>query len=35
VRENWELEGRDDPHIDHVTDNLVEFLVTLNTGLRL
>jgi putative hydrolase of the HAD superfamily len=35
VRENWELEGRDDPHIDHVTDNLVEFLVALNTTLRL
>jgi len=35
VRENWELEGRDDPHIDHVTDNLVEFLVALKTELRL
>jgi len=26
VRENWELEGRDDPHIDHVTDDLTGFL---------
>ena len=25
-RESWELEGRDDPHVDHVTDNLVGFL---------
>ncbi len=25
-REDWELEGRDEPHIDHVTDNLVAFL---------
>jgi putative hydrolase of the HAD superfamily len=25
-RENWELEGRDAPHVDHVTDNLVGFL---------
>jgi putative hydrolase of the HAD superfamily len=25
-REDWELEGRDDPHIDHVTDNLTRFL---------
>ena len=25
-RESWELEGRDDPHVDHVTDNLVAFL---------
>jgi putative hydrolase of the HAD superfamily len=25
-REDWELAGRDDPHIDHVTDNLVGFL---------
>jgi putative hydrolase of the HAD superfamily len=25
-REDWELEGRDDPHVDHVTDNLVGFL---------
>src|SRR5690554_7462472 len=22
VREDWELSGRDDPHVDHVTDDL-------------
>jgi putative hydrolase of the HAD superfamily len=25
-REDWELAGRDEPHVDHVTDNLVSFL---------
>ncbi len=25
-REAWELEGRDDPHVDHVTDDLCGFL---------
>jgi putative hydrolase of the HAD superfamily len=25
-REDWELAGRDAPHVDHVTDNLVRFL---------
>jgi putative hydrolase of the HAD superfamily len=25
-REDWELEGRDDPHVDHVTDDLSGFL---------
>jgi putative hydrolase of the HAD superfamily len=25
-REQWELEGRDAPHVDHVTDDLVGFL---------
>jgi len=25
-RESWELEGRDDPHVDHVTDDLTGFL---------
>jgi len=25
-REGWELEGRDAPHVDHVTDDLVSFL---------
>ena len=25
-REEWELEGRDAPHVDHVTDDLVAFL---------
>ena len=27
-REDWELEGRDEPHVDHVTDDLVAFLET-------
>ena len=26
LREDWELEGRDAPHVDHVTDDLVGFL---------
>jgi putative hydrolase of the HAD superfamily len=26
VREDWELEGRDDPSVDHVTDDLTGFL---------
>jgi len=26
VREDWELEGRDAVHVDHVTDNLTGFL---------
>jgi putative hydrolase of the HAD superfamily len=26
LREAWELEGRDDDHVDYVTDNLVGFL---------
>jgi len=26
VREDWELAGRDDPHVDYVTDDLTEFL---------
>ena len=25
-REDWELEGRDEPHVDHVTDDLTGFL---------
>ncbi len=25
-RETWELEGKDDPHVDHVTDDLAAFL---------
>jgi FMN phosphatase YigB (HAD superfamily) len=25
-REDWELEGREAPHVDHVTDDLVGFL---------
>ena len=28
-REGWELEGRDAPHVDHVTDDLVAFLETI------
>jgi len=28
IREGWELEGRDSPHIDHVTDDLTAFLRT-------
>ncbi len=27
-REAWELQGRDDPHIDHVTDDLTGFLAS-------
>src|ERR1051326_6799151 len=26
LREDWELAGRDEPHVDHVTDDLAEFL---------
>jgi putative hydrolase of the HAD superfamily len=33
-RETWELQGRDDPHIDHVTDNLTEFLRSVLRGPR-
>lgn len=29
IREDWEMEGRDAPHVDHVTDNLTGFLVKL------
>jgi putative hydrolase of the HAD superfamily len=28
VREDWEMEGRDAHHVDHVTDNLAGFLKT-------
>jgi len=28
-REDWELEGREAPHVDHVTDNLAGFLQAL------
>ena len=31
-REGWELEGRDAPHIDHVTDNLATFLAAISAG---
>jgi len=30
VREDWELEGRSDPHVDYVTDDLTGFLVKVN-----
>lgn len=29
VREDWEMEGRDAPHVDHITDNLTGFLAKL------
>jgi putative hydrolase of the HAD superfamily len=29
VREDWELEGRGAPHVDHVTDDLAGFLATI------
>ncbi|MGB3487404.1 MAG: pyrimidine 5'-nucleotidase [Xanthobacteraceae bacterium] len=29
VREDWEMEGHDAPHVDHVTDNLTGFLAKL------
>ena len=32
VREDWELEGRDDPYVDHVTDDLTGFLRGLVKG---
>ena len=32
VREDWELEGRDDPSVDHVTDDLTGFLQGLAKG---
>ena len=28
-REGWELEGRDAPHVDYVTDDLAKFLATI------
>src|SRR5262249_1898522 len=31
-REDWELAGRDAPHVDHVTDDLVRFLEGLMAG---
>lgn len=32
VREDWELEGRDAAHVDHVTDDLTGFLKTLSAA---
>ena len=34
-REDWELEGRDAAHVDYVTENLVDFIETLTSSLRL
>ncbi len=31
-REDWELEGRNDPHVDHVTDDLSDFLQRIIAG---
>lgn len=33
IRETWELQGRDEPHIDHVTDDLTGFLATTLRGI--
>jgi putative hydrolase of the HAD superfamily len=30
LREEWELEGRNAPHVDHVTDDLTGFLRTIS-----
>ena len=32
VREDWELEGRDADHVDHVTDDLTGFLQGLSAA---
>ena len=32
VREDWELEGHDAVHVDHVTDDLTGFLQRLNAA---
>jgi putative hydrolase of the HAD superfamily len=32
VREDWEMEGRDAAHVDHVTDDLTGFLEALNAA---
>jgi putative hydrolase of the HAD superfamily len=34
VRESWELEGRDAPHVDHVTDDIVGFIEKLAPALK-
>ena len=31
-RQDWELSGRDAPHVDHVTDDLAGFLDTIVRG---
>lgn len=33
-REGWELEGRDDPHVDYVTDDLAGFLGRINPAAK-
>ncbi len=33
LREDWELTGRDAPHVDHVTDDLAGFLRSIAAGL--
>jgi putative hydrolase of the HAD superfamily len=35
LREGWELEGREAPHVDHVTDNIVGFIEALASTIRL
>ena len=35
VREGWELEGRDAPHVDYVTGNIVCFINELGASIRL
>jgi putative hydrolase of the HAD superfamily len=34
-REDWELSGRDAPYVDFVTENIVRFIETLYSTLRL
>jgi putative hydrolase of the HAD superfamily len=34
LREDWELAGRDAPHVDHVTDDLAAFLTTIAAARR-
>jgi putative hydrolase of the HAD superfamily len=34
-REQWELEGRDAAHVDHVTENIEGFIEALLADLRL
>jgi len=33
-REDWELAGRDEPHVDHVTDDLTAFLSAIAADMR-
>jgi len=33
-RENWELEGRDEPHVDYLTDDLAGFLAQIASQRR-